>query len=70
MYNKLEKQFIERLDVKDNIINTLRKNKVSTLGQLCNQTRIDLKNIGLEKFEIDSVDLQLQLNGMYLRQKN
>ena len=68
--SKLVNQNIERLDIKDNIINTLKSNKVITLGQLCRNSKADLKAMGLEKFEIDSVNIQLQLNGMFLRDKN
>ena len=50
MENKLINQNIERLDIKDNIINILKNNNITKIGQLCKKSRSDLKNIGLEKF--------------------
>lgn len=49
MENKLEKQNIERLDIKDNIINILKDNGISKIGQLCKKTKSDLKNIRVRK---------------------
>lgn len=67
MENKLINQNIERLDIKDNIINILKDNNITKIGQLCKKSRSDLKNIGLEKFEIDKVSIELELNGLLLR---
>ena len=67
MENKLINQNIERLDIKDNIINILKNNNITKIGQLCKKSRSDLKNIGLEKFEIDKVSIELELNGLLLR---
>ena len=45
MENKLEKQNIERLDIKDNILNILKENDITKIGQLCKKSKSDLKNI-------------------------
>ena len=52
MEDKMLKQSIDRLDVSDKILNTLKKNNIKTLGQLCKKEKSDLRKIELEDFEI------------------
>lgn len=66
MEEKLKKQSIYRLDVKDKILQKLSDNHIETLGQLCKQSRSDLKKIGIESYEAKELDIELQLNGLYL----
>ena len=49
MENKLEKQNIERLDIKDNALNILKENDITKIGQLCKKSRNDLKNFRIRK---------------------
>ena len=67
MEDKMLKQSIDRLDVSDKILNTLKKNNIKTLGQLCKKEKLELRKIELEDFEIKNVDIQLQLLGLCLK---
>ena len=49
------------------IIEVLKSNNVKTLGQLSNKTRTDLRNYGFEHYEINKIDIELQLLGLGLK---
>lgn len=66
MEEKLKRQSIYRLDVPDKILQKLTDNHIETLGQLCQKSRSDLKKIGIEPYEAKELDIELQLNGLYL----
>ncbi len=62
---KYEKQNIDRFAfISEDKLNTLKNNKIKTLGQLCKNTRTDLKSYGFENFEINKIDIELQLLGL------
>lgn len=68
MEEKYTKQSIDRfLFIKENMLNILKSNNVKTLGQLSNKTRTDLKNYGFEHYEINKIDIELQLLGLGLK---
>lgn len=68
MEEKYTKQSIDRfLFIKEDKLNTLKSNDVKTLGQLSNKTRTDLKNYGFEHYEINKIDIELQLLGLGLK---
>lgn len=68
MEEKYKKQSIDRFEfIKQDMIDTLKGNNVETLGQLANKTRTDLKNYGFEHFEINKIDIELQLLGLGLK---
>lgn len=67
MENKLIKQSIDRLDLADKIINTLKENNIKTIGQLCKKTKSDLKKIDLLQNEVNKIDIELQLLGLTLK---
>ncbi len=67
MENKLMKQSIRRLDVEDKILDMLENNNINTLGILCGKTKSDLKKIDLIQNQINKLELELQLTGLYLR---
>ena len=49
---KYEKQNIDRFTfISEDKLNILKDNKIKTLGQLCKNTRTDLKNYGFENFK-------------------
>ena len=67
MEEKIKKQSINRLDIKDSIINVLNENRIDTLGNLCEHSKTELKNIGLIPNETNKIEVELQLMGLNLR---
>lgn len=68
MEEKYTKQSIDRfLFIKENMLNVLKDDNVKTLGQLSNKTRTDLRNYGFEHYEINKIDIELQLLGLGLK---
>ena len=68
MEEKYTKQSVDRfLFIKEDKLNTLKSNDVKTLGELSNKTRTDLKNYGFEHYEINKIDIELQLLGLGLK---
>ena len=68
MEEKYTKQSIDRfLFIKENMLYILKSNNVKTLGQLSNKTRTDLRNYGFEHYEINKIDIELQLLGLGLK---
>ena len=66
--DKLLKQNIERIEIKDEVLNILKDNNIILLNDLCNKKKKDLKALGIEYPVINDIELQLQLLG--LRFKN
>ena len=67
MEEKISKQSIERLDISDNVIKNLKANKITTIGQLCKKSKTDLKKIDIAQFEVNKIDIELQLLGLNLK---
>lgn len=68
METKYEKQFVDRFTfIKEEKLTQMKNNNIKTLGQLSNHTRTDLKNLGFESFEINKIDIELQLLGLGLK---
>ncbi|MBQ2917125.1 MAG: hypothetical protein IJE59_02990 [Clostridia bacterium] len=65
--DKILEQSIKRLNISDNTIKILERNKIMILEDLCKKTKTDLKEIELSQKEIDMVQIQLQLEGLNLR---
>ena len=71
MEEKYNKQSINRFDfITEEKINILKQNDVKTLGELANKTRTNLKEYGFENFEINKIDIELQLLGLNLKGRN
>lgn len=66
--DKLLKQNIERIEIKDEIMEILKNNNITILKDLCNKKKKDLKEMGIGNQIINDMELQLQLLG--LRFKN
>lgn len=66
--DKLLKQNIERIEIKDEIIEILKNNNITILNDLCNKKKKELKEMGIEYQFINDMELELQLLG--LRFKN
>lgn len=67
MEEKISKQSIDRLDIGTNPINILKENNIRTIGQLCKKAKGDLKKLGIEQFEVNKIDIELQLLGFNLK---
>jgi hypothetical protein len=65
--NKYFSQFVDRLDVNQNAIDTLKENKINTLGQLENYKKSQLKDMGLLQNEISKIEVELELLGLGLK---
>ena len=62
---KYKNQSIKRLNIKDTIIKVLEDNKISTLGNLCNKIKTDLKKLDLTQNQVETIEIQLQLMGCF-----
>ena len=67
MENKYIKQYVDRLDVSEQALNILKENKITTLGNLSNFSKTDLKNMGLLQNETNKIEVELELLGLGLK---
>lgn len=67
MEETLKKQSINRLDIPDRAIKILENNGITMLGNLIDNSKSDLKKWGLEQFEINKINIELQLIGSNLK---
>ncbi len=67
MEDKLIKQSIDRLDIGDIAIKTLKDNKIITIGQLCKKSKSDLRKLEIVQFDIKKIETELQLLGLNLK---
>lgn len=65
--NKYYSQFVDRLDVNQNAIDTLKENKINTLGNLGNYKKSQLKDMGLLQNDINKIEVELELLGLCLK---
>ena len=65
--NKYIKQNIERLDIPVSEIEILKQNNITTLGNLCDYTKTDLKAFKLKQNSISKIQIELQLLGLNLK---
>lgn len=65
--NKYFSQFVDRLDVNQNALDTLKENKINTLGELGNYKKSQLKDMGLLQNEINKIEVELELLGLSLK---
>lgn len=71
MEEKYKKQSIHRFDfISEKNLEILEKNNIRTLGELSDKTKTDLKKYGFENFEVNKIDIELQLLGMNLKGRN
>ena len=64
--NKYFKQFVDRLDVNQKALDTLKDNKILTLGELSFYKKSQLKDMGLLQNEINKIEVELELLGLTL----
>lgn len=70
MDEKILKQNIERLDISDNAINILKENKIKTSGGLCKKSKSDLRELNIIQYDINKIEIELQLLGLDLKARN
>lgn len=64
---KILNQSINRIEISDNATEILNRNKITTLKDLCNKTKTDLKKLEINQGEINKMDIELQLLGLKLK---
>ena len=62
--NKLLKQNIERIEIKDEVLKILKDNNITILKDLCSKKKKELKDMGIDYPVINNMELQLQLLGL------
>lgn len=65
--NKYFYQFVDRLDVNQKAIDTLKEHEINTLGTLSNYKKSQLKDMGLLQNEINKIEVELELLGLTLK---
>lgn len=65
--NKYFKQFVDRLDVNQRALDTLKENEITTLGKLSKYKKSQLKDMGLLQNEINKIEVELELLGLTLK---
>ncbi len=65
--NKYFKQFVDRLDVNQKALDTLKQNEITTLGELSSYKKSQLKDMGLLQNEINKIEVELELLGLTLK---
>ena len=65
--NENLKRSIDTIDMPKPIINLMKENNILFLEDLCNKTKTDLKKINLSFYEINQIDVKLQLMGLCLK---
>lgn len=65
--NKYFKQFVDRLDVNQRALDTLKENEITTLGELSQYKKSQLKDMGLLQNEINKIEVELELLGLTLK---
>lgn len=58
---------IEKLKLNEELIKLLKKNKINKIKQLSNKTKTQLKEIGLQSYQISEIEIKLQLEGFDLK---
>lgn len=65
--NKCFSQFVDRLDVNQKALDTLKENEITTLGKLSNYKKSQLKDMGILPNEINKIEVELELLGLTLK---
>lgn len=63
----MNKQSIDVLNISQNVINMLKENNITTVDKLCKQSKSDLRKMKILKYDIDKIDIELQLLGLNLK---
>lgn len=58
---------LELLELNSNICTKLKSNKIETIGELCNNTRKELRNLNFVQNDIQIIIAKLQLKGLDIK---
>lgn len=64
MKRKLYNESINKLKLKDELVNIFEKNNVNTLGDLINKTKKEIKSFGVEQEVVNQMEIKLELIGL------
>ena len=67
VYNKYLEQYIERLDVNNETREVLKNNIIIKLGELCQKSRKELTEMGIDTNVAKDIELQVQFLGLNLK---
>lgn len=67
MDDKILKQSIDRLDIRDKTLTILKENRINIIADLCKKSKTDLKKIDIVQIEINKIQVELQLLGLNLK---
>ena len=67
MRNEYLSEKIDIIDSPKEIKQILKKNGVETISDLCSKTKTDLKNMRLSFYEINKIQVEVQLLGLNLQ---
>lgn len=67
MDDKILKQSIDRLDIRDKTLTILKENKINIIADLCKKSKNDLKKLDIVQIEINKIQVELQLLGLNLK---
>ncbi len=67
MKNEYLKETIDIIDIQEEIKELLKQNGVITIQDLCSKTKTDLKNMRLSFYEINKIQVEVQLLGLNLQ---
>lgn len=58
---KINKKSIDNLNIRNNVIDILKANKIKNIGQLCKKSKANLKRIEIVTNDIIKIEIELQL---------
>ena len=64
---KYKEQNIDRLDVNYGIIEDLKNHEIRTIGDLCQKSKTELKEMDLPTNDVNKIHVELQLLGLKLK---
>lgn len=65
--NLIKKESIKTFNINQNLINKLNENNIETIGELCRQSKTDLRNLEFVNKDIHKIEIELQLVGLNLK---
>lgn len=67
IYNKYLEQYIERLEINNETREILKENNIVKLGELCQKSRKELTEMGINTNIAKDIELQVQFLGLNLK---
>lgn len=71
MKKTINKEILQKdvkfLELNNSIYAKLKSNKIETIGELCNNTRKELRNLDFVQSDIQSIIIKLQLKGLDIK---